>query len=313
MGAVLIATYCFAGGIRASIWTDAVQSLVMVSAMAVLLFVALDNAGGFTAAADQLAAIPGYMEWSPEDLAVPGVMGGVLFAVSWLFAGFSVVGQPHIMVRFMSLDKPSHFVKTRVWYYAWFTLFYGMATAVGLLAKLYFAEDSFDAELALPLMAQHMLPDVMVGLILAGIFAATISTADSLILSSSAAITHDLLPHKVEKTILIKGATLGTVLLALGWALLNEESVFNLVILAWSGLASALAPLLVVLSMGGKPRQAIAIAMVLLGLVTALLWRQLGWHQYLYEGMPGIVVPLIFYVIAARLLPDHLSHLKKDV
>lgn len=300
IGAVLIAVYCFAGGIRASIWTDAAQSIVMIIAMSVLMLVALNYVGGLSSAMDQLSAIPGYLEWSPGDLPVPGISGGVLFAVSWLFAGFSVIGQPHIMVRFMSLDKPENFMSARAYYYLWFTLFYGMATAVGLLAKLYFSADNFDAELALPLMAQQLLPGAMVGLILTGIFAATISTADSLVLSASAAITHDLVPHKIEKTILIKGATIVTVLIALLWALINKESVFNLVILAWSGLAAAFAPLLIILSLGHKPAQTVAVGMVILGLVTALVWRYLGWHQYMYEGMPGIVLPLIFYLLMPK-------------
>ena len=54
--------------------------------------------------------------------------------------------------------------------------------------------NNFDSELALPMLAQSLLPDVYVGLILAGLFAATMSTADSQILSCSAAITRDFKP-----------------------------------------------------------------------------------------------------------------------
>lgn len=294
IGAVLVAVYCIAGGIRASIWTDVAQSVVMIVAMAILLFIATGSLGGIDASISQMNAVDGFLDWFPKDLALPGLAGGVLFAISWAFAGFSVIGQPHIMVRFMTLANNQDMNQARLWYYLWFTAFYAMATGVGLLSRIYLANDgSFDAELALPTMALELLSPVFVGLVLAGIFAATMSTADSLVLSCSAAITHDLLPHKVENTLLLKMATLLITLAALSWALVNGQSVFSLVILAWSGLASAFAPLLIVLSLGGKPGQKLSILAVLTGLSVAMTWRYLGWHSTVYEGMAGIIAGLI--------------------
>lgn len=294
MGAVLVALYCIAGGIRASIWTDAAQSVVMIVAMGVLLFIATGSLGGIDASISQMNAVEGFLDWFPKDLVLPGLAGGILFAVSWAFAGFSVIGQPHIMVRFMTLASNQKMNQARLWYYLWFTAFYAMATGVGMLSRIYLANDgSFDAELALPTMALELLSPVFVGLVLAGIFAATMSTADSLVLSCSAAITHDLLPHKVENTFLLKAATLLITLAALLWALVNSQSVFSLVILAWSGLASAFAPLLIVLSLGGKPKQTLSMLAVIAGLSVAMGWRYLGWHTAVYEGMAGIIAGLI--------------------
>ena len=245
IGSVLVALYCIAGGIRASIWTDAAQSVVMIVAMAVLLFIATSSLGGIDASISQMNAVDGFLDWFPKDLALPGLAGGVLFAISWAFAGFSVIGQPHIMVRFMTLENNQQMNQARLWYYLWFTAFYAMATGVGLLSRIYLANDgSFDAELALPTMALELLSPVFVGLVLAGIFAATMSTADSLVLSCSAALTHDLLPHKVENTFLLKVATLLITLVALFWALVNGQSVFSLVILAGQDLPVPLHPCL---------------------------------------------------------------------
>ena len=299
IGAVLVAAYCIAGGIRASIWTDVAQSVVMIVAMAILLVVATSSLGGIDASISQMNAVNGFLDWFPKDLALPGLAGGVLFAISWAFAGFSVIGQPHIMVRFMTLANNQKMNQARLYYYLWFTAFYAMATGVGLLSRIYLANSgSFDAELALPTMALELLSPLFVGLVLAGIFAATMSTADSLVLSCSAAITHDLLPHKIEKTFLLKTATLLITLVALLWALLNGQSVFSLVILAWSGLASAFAPLLIVLSLGGKPSQRLSILAVLTGLSVAMLWRYLGWHSSVYEGMAGIIAGLIILSVS---------------
>ncbi|WP_193161698.1 sodium/proline symporter [Microbulbifer hainanensis] len=299
IGGVIVAAYCLAGGIRASIWTDAAQSLVMIVAMGTLLVVATQSVGGIGAAVASMEKIDGFMNWYPQDLLLPGLAGGALFALGWLFAGLSVIGQPHVMVRFMALESENRMFQARCWYYLWFTAFYLMATSVGMLARILLPDaGSFDAELALPMMAMKLLSPVFVGLILAGVFAATMSTADSLVLSCSASLTHDVLPHRIEKTWMLKVATLVITVAAVGWALLNKQSVFSLVVMSWSALASAFAPLLIVLALGGRPTQKTYIAMSVIGLGTALVWRWLGWHNNIYEGMPGIMAGLMVYGLA---------------
>ena len=297
LGAVVIAAvilaYSVAGGIRASIWTDAAQSVVMIAAMSLLFAVGIAGQGGIGPTIDRMTEVPGFLDWFPSDLLFPGVLGMGLFVLGWMFAGFSVIGQPHIMVRFMALDRPEHLTRARIWYYGYFILFYGLATGVGMLARLYLPElGSMDPELALPTIALKLLPAVLVGAVLAGIFAATMSTADSLVLSCSAAITHDLLPRRLETPLQIKAATTFVTALALVIALSKNQSVFSLVILAWSTLASAFAPLLTLYALGRRITEGGAIAAMAAGVVTALAWRYLGWHANLYEGMPGILAGL---------------------
>lgn len=299
MAAIMVAAYCLAGGIRASIWTDAVQSIVMLVSMALLLIAAVAALGGINAAWSAMDAIPGYLNYFPQTLLLPGPLGAVLFVLGWIFAGVSVVGQPHIMVRFMALDKPDQMTHARIYYYSFFTIFYAMATGVGLLSRLYLPDlGSVDPELALPTMAQELLHPAFVGLILAGIFAATMSTADSLVLSCSAALTHDLAPQKYETKNAIKAATLGVTLLALIIAVMQPASVFNLVILSWSTLASAFAPLLVVYAIGRRLSEKVALSMMIIGPLVAFGWRQLGWHESIYEGMPGILSGFVVYMIS---------------
>jgi sodium/proline symporter len=294
--AVLVVTYCYAGGIRASIWTDAAQSTVMITAMALLLFMAVSALGGVDHSLSDMEAIKGFMDWTPSDLPLPGMAGGLLFILGWMFAGLSVIGQPHIMIRFMTLKDSSQMTRARIWYYTWYTAFYALAAGVGLLSRIYLSDSgSFDAELALPMMASKLMPPVLVGLVLAGIFAATMSTADSLLLSCSAAITHDLLPRRVERTRVMKLATIGVTALALGWALLNSSSVFNLVIMSWSAMASAFAPILILLALGRRLSQNTAIGIMLTGLAVSLTWRWAGLQGFVYEGMPGILSGLLLY------------------
>ncbi|AWB65113.1 sodium/proline symporter [Saccharobesus litoralis] len=299
VGAILVCAYCFSGGIRASIWTDAVQSFVMVFAMTCLLAVALLNQGGFSQAYAQMANIPNYLDWFPQDLFISGAAGMVVFVLSWFVAGFSVIGQPHIMVRFMALDSEHHIKQARAWYYVWFVIFYSFATCVGLLSRLYIPDIStFDAELALPTMAMVLLPPALVGMVLAGIFAATLSTADSLLLSCSSAVTHDLSNKKTSNTIWLKLTTVFITGCALGIALMGNNNVFDMVILAWSGLASAFAPLLIVLCLGLRPQQNTCLIAIIVGFITALLWRINELHQAVYEGLPGILAGLLVFTLA---------------
>lgn len=298
VGSLIVVVYCMAGGIRASIWTDAAQSFVMIFAMGALLVVATQALGGPSGAWQAMGEVEGFRDWVPADLIFPGVAGGIAFALSWLFAGLSVIGQPHVMVRFLALQDSGQMLRARVWYYLWFTAFYAMATGVGLLSRVHLADPgNFDAELALPTMALELLPPFMVGIILAGIFAATMSTADSLVLSCSAALTHDLLPQDIEKPATLKLATVGVTAAALLWALLNQQSVFALVVMAWSGLASAFAPLLLVKAFAGFPGPRLALCMSVTGLLVALLWRYFGLAGAVYEGMPGIIAGLLVYLI----------------
>ena len=303
LGAVAVAgmiiAYSIAGGIRASIWTDAVQSLSMLVALTILCVVAFAAEGGIGGAFASMMPLDDgrYMNLWPEsgELVGTGAMAIGFFVLGWLFAGFSVVGQPHIMVRFMALDDEKNMQRTRAWYYSFFVLFYILAAGLGLLSRLYLPElASDDTEFALPRMALELLPDVFVGLILAGIFAATMSTADSVVLSCSAAITHDLTPERMEHPLLLKGATAGTTIVALLLALSGDQSVFTLVILAWSTLAAAFAPLLTLYALNRKTSEGAAIFLMVLGVAIALVWRYgLGWHGGIYEGLPGIAVPLI--------------------
>lgn len=299
IGAGLVLAYCFAGGIRASIWTDVAQSLVMVTAMGIMLVSLVNSLGGFGSVMTGLDAIPGFLSVVSAEVLVPGYWGVLLFLGGWLIAGFSVVAQPHIMVRFMALDDEQGFVRARVWYYLWFLVFYAMATAVGMLARLYLPDvEGFDSELALPSIAMELLPPLMVGLVLAGIFAATISTADSLILSCSSFLSQDLLPQQFASRYGIKVATILVTAAALGWALLNRQSVFALVIFSWGMLGACFLPIILLLLMRAAITECKALVLMVLGCGSVLWWHFWGSERALnggdfYQGAAGLIICVI--------------------
>lgn len=299
IGAAIVLAYCFAGGIRASIWTDAAQSFVMMGAMLLMMIIAVMEVGGLSAFWSSLYGISDtYMNVLPPDQPGGLVIGSGLFILGWFFAGVGVIGQPHIMVRFMAMEDAAQMTRTRIYYYSWYTAFYAMSICVALTARLLIPEtEGFDAELALPTLATELLPDVLVGLVLAGLFAATMSTADSQILSCTASITQDFAPKKLSGYLANKVSTVFVTAIALAIALAGSESVFSLVIIAWSALASAFAPLLIVYALKQRIPQALAVTMMLGGLAAMGAWRHFGLNEYCYEIAPGILCGLLIFMI----------------
>lgn len=298
IGSVIVLLYCFAGGIRASIWTDAAQSFVMIAAMALMLFIGISEIGGLSAFIGNLHNVsPNYMDWFPANHPLLGASAPIFFVVGWIFGGIGIIGQPHVMIRFMTLNKPSEMLKARGYYYGWYVTFYSMAIFTALAARLLVPETSgFDTELALPTLAGQLLPEILVGLVLAGLFAATMSTADSQILACTAAVTNDLAPGKLNGYLATKLATVFVTAVALTIALSGNKSVFSLVLVAWSALASVFAPLLIVYALKQRVPEKLAIAMMLGGPTVMLLWRYFELKGIIYECAPGILAGLLIFV-----------------
>jgi sodium/proline symporter len=303
LGAVIVVLYSFAGGLRASIWTDAAQSFVMLFAMVALLVacaLALPPSELFAALHTE---DPSLVQWMPSELA----FGFPLYLLGFVFGGLGVLGQPHILVRTMSLDDPRSIPNARAIYFAWFVPFSVAAVLVGLYARVLPLELVTEGttvpigELAMPALAKSLLPDALVGLALAGLFAATISTADSQLLACSAAITQDLAPRWKDDYRAGKLATLAVGALALGLALHADEGVFSLVLMAWSALGASLGPLLV-LRLAGRPvARATALFMMSSGVVTVFGWRALDLSGAIYELLPGMTAAFAAYGLSPLL------------
>ncbi|MGK7941986.1 MAG: sodium/proline symporter [Crocosphaera sp.] len=295
IGAIIVVIYCFSGGIRASIWTDALQGILMLGSLLLLLVVAVIKCGGFASLWQSLNSIdPNLVNFSPQSLP----LGFIPFFIGWMVAGFGVVGQPHIMVRAMAIDSAKHLgfarnLKTSLGLINSFS-----ALGIGLTARVLLPDlmTSGDPELALPYLSLDLLPVVLVGLILAGLFSATMSTADSQILSCSAALTQDIFPQMSKSYNLAKIGTLSVTGIILIIALAGDNNVFALVTFSWSVLASGLGPLLLV-KVWQQPINTVgAIAMMTMGITTALTWNLvLNLSGVIYEVLPGMVAGIAVY------------------
>ena len=296
IGSVIVLIYCIAGGIRASIWTDAAQVVVMFMAMTLMLVTGINEIGGVETFFTKLTTVsPTYLNLFPAN-----VQGSVftiaLFVLGYVAGGIGIVAQPHIMIRFMALDDPNHMKQARAFYYGSYFSFCVVTFFVGLSARLIFPDVSaFDPELALPMMTTQLLPEILVGLVLAGIVAASMSTADSQILGCSAALTEDIINQPENSVWLQRFATATVTAIALCIALLEIDSVFGLVLYAWSVLAAAFAPLIIIYALGEKLTEIRALLIMVSCTVIALAWRAMGWGAVVYEVAPAIFFGVLGY------------------
>lgn len=297
---VIVAVYCFSGGIRASIWTDVVQTILMCTAMVLLLIIAVTHCGGL----QNLFASLQTIDPNLTELIPPSMQGHfVIFLISLMFNGYGVIGQPHIMIRPMAIDDSRNMNQARNIYFICYLIFGFAALGVGLASRILMPEMvSLDSELTLPYLSIKLLPEILVGLILAGIFSAAISTADSQILSCSASLTQDLMPHWKKSYMASKFATLFITTLAVLIALYSSQSVFDLVLAAWAVLAACIGPLLFLKVFAIKVKSSTAISMMCLALLTVLVWRYvLGWNEFMHEAMPGILVAVLTWFAMSKL------------
>lgn len=270
----------------------------MILAMILLVVTGVYAVGGIDAAYSQLEHVnAGYMNLFPSHLGTHTIIAPVLFILGWFFAGLAVVGQPHIMIRFMALNSTKNLWKARLYYYSWYIAFFLVTILVGLISRLIIQDTAgFDPELALPVMAVKMLPPALTGLVIAGLFAATMSTADSQILACTASITGDFRKKHITSYIINKISTILIALFALSIALVAHESVFTLVVFSWGAMGSAFMPIVTLYSLGARISERLSITMVVTGLSTAVLFRVFFAYTEVYEALPGILMGFTPYL-----------------
>jgi len=299
IGTFIIICYCFASGLRATIWTDIAQSFVMLAGIIFICFFAIKHEGGISQIKQQLSSIPNYLNLIPRHQAnLSSWLSLGLFITGWLFAGFGVIGQPHVLIRFMASDIKYNIWRIRFYYYMWYITFFILVIFAGMCAKLILpAMNGTDAEMALPYLSHALLPGYVQGLVIAGLFAAIMSTTDSQLLSCSAAISQDIFRYKTFSYTKTKITTMVVALIALLIGIYADQSVFTLVVFSWATLASAFVPLIVLFCLKQKPSEKVCISIMITGIVTAISYVSLGFSQYANEAFPGISIPLILYCI----------------
>ena len=307
IGFVLVVAYCYAGGIRASIWTDAAQSCVMIVGSVLLCWVAMGEVGGFNGLHDGLnSQNDNLTDMFPPDLK----LGVTLWVFAFFLGGLGVAGQPQVVSRVMTLGTDRDRKQAMIWFFVWQTPFILLMLIIGLASRVTFTSSDFDPELGLPMMAMETLGPFWVGLILASIFAATMSTADSQVLACTAAITDDIIPkwsqnHAMTKVVTLLVALLATTISVAGQYIPGGDSVFALVVLAVYGLGGIFIPMLTIRWMGYEPDTFHSIVMMVSALVAVIVWRLVGLNNDIFESVPGMGAAFTAHLVMARIrTPD---------
>lgn len=297
--AVIIMAYTVLGGFLAVSLTDMFQAIFMIFALVVLPFIAIWDAGGLQVVLSQLSS----MEMGLVDPLAIGI-GGLL---GFLGIGLGSPGNPHILSRYMSIDDPKQLRWSAVIGTIWNVVMGWGAIFIGLAGRVYFPEADLlpagDTENLYPALAQQHLSPVLFGIVVASIFAAIMSTADSQLLVAASAVVRDIYDRILKKgqeipqKKLVRYSRIVVILLvgvALFFSLIAQELVFWLVLFAWAGLGASIGPTsILALYWKGTTRKGV-FAGLFTGTLVTIVWYYIPvLKDNLYELIPAFILSLL--------------------
>lgn len=306
-GAVLL--YTLFGGFLAVSWTDVVQGLLMAAALVLVPVMAWTALEGGSLAAIRVQGA-GLLDPLTDSAGRPLSLIAIVSLLGW---GLGYFGQPHILARFMAIGSPAQVAAARRIAVGWSALTLLGATGVGLVGIAYLDQPLTgpDTETVFMVLTGALFHPAVAGILLAAILAAIMSTADSQLLVSSAALTEDfyksLLRPRASSAELVRVGRAAVLLVGAAATLLALEpdsQVLDLVAYAWAGFGAAFGPALILALFWERMSAVGALAAMLAGGVTVVLWRPLegGWFD-LYELVPGFVVALAAGVLVSLAAP----------
>lgn len=306
-GAAATILYTFIGGFLAVSWTDTVQASLMIFALILTPVIVIISVGGF---GDSLEVIK---QKSIENV---DMLKGLNFVaiISLMGWGLGYFGQPHILARFMAADSHHSIVHARRISMTWMILCLAGAVAVGFFGIAYFNEHpavagavNQNAERVFIELAQILFNPWIAGILLSAILAAVMSTLSCQLLVCSSAITEDLYKaflrkQASQKELVWVGRVMVLVvaLVAIALAANPENRVLGLVSYAWAGFGAAFGPVVLFSVMWSRMTRNGALAGMIIGALTVIVWKQFGWLG-LYEIIPGFIFGSIGIVVFSLL------------
>jgi sodium/proline symporter len=296
--AAIVLGYTMLGGFLAVSLTDTLQAFLMILGLVVLPVLAITHGGGWNPVMDQLRG------WDPAF--VDPVSLGFGAWLGFVGIGLGSPGNPHILVRYMSIRDPEQLRWAAGVGTTWNIVMGVGAVLVGMAGRIYFPDAGLllggDTENLYPMLAQTHLHPVLFGVVVASIFAAIMSTADSQLLVAASAVVRDFYQMVVRRRqevprgrlVLysrVTVAVLVAVALVLGW--LAQSLVFWLVLFAWAGLGAALGPTSILALFWRRTTRAGVLAGLVTGTVVTFVWKLTpALNALLYELIPAFLLSL---------------------
>ncbi|MBZ7938724.1 sodium/proline symporter PutP [Campylobacter sp. W0014] len=301
-GTLIIVIYTFLGGYKAVCWTDMIQGLLMLGALIVVPSVMLYHLGGVSKAFTIVKEI------KPEALSINHVsFVSIISALAW---GLGYFGQPHILVRFMSIRSVKDIPVATFIGIFWMSLCLFSACLIGILGIAYiykFQLSLQDPEKIFILMSQLLFNPWVAGILLSAILAAIMSTASSQLLVSSSTIAEDFYKKIFKKNAsskvvlnLGKIGVLTVALIAFFISMDKNSSVLNIVSYAWAGFGSSFGTVIIFSLFWKRMTKFGAIAGMISGALVVVLWKNC-FDSNLYEMIPGFLTASLVIVFGSLL------------
>lgn len=328
ISAVVIVAYTTLGGFLAASTTDLIQSVIMTIALIVVVFFGIHAAGGWDAVVANAQSIPGYLNLSQGFDVATGTAAsyGPITVISTMAWGLGYFGMPHILLRFMAIEDVKKLKTSRRVASIWVVISMGIAVLIGVVGNAMMhagvIEELSSAnsqriiiKIAELLSTFGFLPAVIGGVILAGILAATMSTADSQLLAAASSVSQDIARDTLgiklsDRTAMILARCTVIVIALIGviWAR-NEGSVFTIVSFAWAGFGAAFGPVMLLALFWKKSNKYGAICGMVAGGAMVFIWkyavRPLGGALDIYELLPAFLIAIVVNVAVSLLTSKH--------
>ncbi|UCG48610.1 MAG: sodium/proline symporter PutP [Phycisphaerales bacterium] len=313
IGGLIIIAYTFMGGFLAVCWTDLLQGALMVFAIVIVPLLSFGRAGGAGAISEAMASKGISAGLMPEG------KWPLLMVVSSMAWGLGYFGQPHILVRFMSVRSLERLRKSMVIAIVWVLLSLGGAVAAGLIGIPMFENlKGGEQEKVFIYMIERLFNPWFGGILLAAIFSAIMSTIDSQLLVSSSALSEDfyckLKTNVSARRVVLVGRACVVVMsgVALVLALDRDRTILGTVRDAWGGLGAAFGPLVLFALFSRRTSWQSALAGMVTGTVVTVLWKQAGLGERMYEIVPGFVVSCATMLLLNRRMGQDNKEILKE-
>ncbi|MDO6440680.1 MULTISPECIES: sodium/proline symporter PutP [unclassified Marinobacter] len=313
LGVVL--AYTVVGGFLAVSMTDFVQGCIMMVALVLMPAVVLfgEGGGGFAQATQTLNEVdPKLLSWTQGLTFI-----GWLSAVTW---GLGYFGQPHIIVRFMAIRSVKEVPAARNIGMSWMAISLIGAIGLGIFGRAYAVRngmDIADPETIFIILADLLFHPLITGFLYAALLAAVMSTISSQLLVSSSSLTEDFYRLFLRKEAgdkeCVNVGRVCVVLVGLVASVIASDpnsQVLALVGNAWAGFGSAFGPLIILSLMWSRTNGAGALAGLIVGAGTAMIWVSLGWNGEfmggpgVYEIIPGFIASFIAIIVVSLATSD---------
>lgn len=290
VSAIIILGYTSLGGFLAASTTDFLQSIVMSIALIIVVIFGIHTAGGVDAVISNAKELPGYLTMFAMHNAETGTSSpyGAITIVSTLAWGLGYFGMPHILLRFMAIEDREKLKLSRRVASIWVVISLAVAVFIGMIGHTMSKVGAIDTlvgsdsetviiKIAELLSKLGVLPALLAGVILAGILASTMSTADSQLLAASSSVSSDILGGKFKNNSMVVARVtliiIAIIAMFIAWD--PASSVFEIVSFAWAGFGAAFGPVVLFALFWKRSNRYGALAGLVSGGITVFAWKYL--------------------------------------